>query len=212
MVPEEFHGRIAPQVARDIEARGIHIAQPDGLRDVYYLARVDTLEQVVQVGYFLVWPGEFPDFGRRYQVSRKDKRRQLALPLYYTNWLYLPRSGGLQRLMFGRGDVEGIAVIYSLSNGMLGIPLAVSFEMPGHRALTIPDSAGNWSLRQVTEREAPSLQIASWNHMFKPPGEDVSMQAFPVRPFPMGEWERLNMNRRRAEIAKRDLGESASQP
>lgn len=212
MAPEDFHDQLPLRIAEDIEARLIHIANPVGLEKVYYLGQVDTAEQVVRVGYFLVWPGEFPDFGRVYPVSKRERRRQIRLPLYYTNWLYIPRSGGLQRMMFGRGDVEGIGVTYALSDGELGMPVAVSFEMPGHKSVTVPDSVGTMLLGEVVYRNAPYLQMASWNHMFKPPDEGVARQAFPVQPFPGEQWERFNMDRRRAEIAKRGLAGSGSLP
>ena len=212
MVPEQLHERLPARIAQAIEAHGIHIAAPVRLSKVYYLARMDTAEQVVQVGYFLVWRGEFPDFGRRYPVSGREKIRQLTLPLYYTNWLYIPRSGGLQRRMFGRGDVEGIRVTYQLSDGELGELLRVSFERPGHRAFTVPDSAGTRTLAEVIYKGVPCLQIASWNHMFKPLDEGAERQAFPVQPFPEDQWERFSMDRRRAEIAKRGLAPSGSTP
>jgi hypothetical protein len=114
--------------------------------------------------------------------------------------------------MFGPGDVEGITVTYELEGESLGQPLAIGFEMPGHKAMTIPDSTDEWSMDQIVLGGAPFLQLASWNHMFKPPEVGISPQAFSVKPFPEKQWNRLKMNRRRAEIAKRGLTDLTGMP
>ena len=212
LVPHQLHNRLPERIAEEIERRPIHIAQPDDLQHVYYLARVHPAGDRVFVGYFLEWPGEFPDFGRMYPVSRAERWRQLRIPLFYTNWLYLPKTGGLQRQMFGPGDVEGITVTYALVNDSLGQPLSIGFEMPGHKALTIPDSTDEWSIQEIVSGSAPFLQLASWNHMFSPPADGITSQTFHARPFPDQRWDRLKMNRRRAEIAKRGLSASDSSP
>lgn len=210
--PEQLHHRLPDPIRRDIEQRPVHIAQPEDLQNVYYLARVDTAEHRAFVGYFLEWSGEFPDFGRKYPVSAAERRQQYRLPVFYTNWLYIPRTGGMQRRMFGPGDVEGITLTYELVGDSLSRPLSIGFEMPGHKALTIPDSTDEWSLLDVVSGDAPSLQMASWNHMFKPTDAGISSQAFYPRPFPTKQWDRLKMNRRRAEIAKRGLSGSIGVP
>jgi hypothetical protein len=210
--PDQIHDQLPRHLAREIEQRPIHLAQPDELQNVYYLARVDTMGGRVFVGYFLEWSGEFPDFGRKYPISRTERCQQVRIPIFYTNWLYIPRSGGLQRRMFGPGDVEGITVAYELAGNRLGQPLSIGFEMPGHKAMTIPDSTDDWTIDQIVSGGAPFLQLASWNHMFKPPEAGVSPQAFAARPFPDRQWNRLKMNRRRAEIAKRGLSDSTGVP
>ncbi|MFC1619230.1 hypothetical protein ACFL45_04715 [Candidatus Neomarinimicrobiota bacterium] len=210
--PDQLHKRLPGNIAQDIEQRLIHIVQPDKLQNVYYLARMDPTENRVFVGYFLEWSGEFPDFGRKYPISRTERWQQVRIPIFYTNWLYIPRSGGLQRRMFGPGDVEGITVAYELVGDSLGQLLAIGFEMPGHKAMTIPDSTDEWSVQDVVSDGAPFLQLASWNHMFKPPAAGSSPQIFHVQPFPDREWSRLKMNRRRAEIAKRGLSDSTGVP
>lgn len=210
--PEQLHNQLPGGIVHDIEQRPVHIAQPDDLKNVYYLARVDTAEHRAFVGYFLEWQGEFPDFGRKYPISSAERRKQYRIPIFYTNWLYIPWTGGLQRRMFGPGDVEGITVTYELAGDSLGQPLSIGFEMPGHKAMTIPDSTDEWSVRDIVYGGAPVLQLASWNHMFKPPEAGVSPQAFYPRPFPAEQWDRLKMNRRRAEIAKRGLSDSTRAP
>ena len=214
--PHQLHDQLPERIAEEIERRPIHLALPGDLQRVYYLARVDSAEGRVFVGYFLEWSGEFPDFGRKYPVSRAERWRQLRIPLFYTNWLYIPRTGGLQRRMFGPGDVEGIWVVYDLVYDLVGNRLgslrSVAFEMPGHRAVTIPDSTSDWFIRDIVLEGAPFLQLASWNHMFRPPDKGISSQAFYAQPFPTPQWHRLKMNRRRAEIAKRGLSDSVPLP
>ncbi len=206
--PDQLHNQLPSNIAQDIEQRPIYIARPDNLQNVYYLARVDSMRNRAFVGYFLKWSGEFPDFGRKHTVSSAERRKQYRIPIFYTNWLYLPRTGGVQRQMFGPGDVEGITVTYELVGDSLGQPLSIGFEMPGHKTLTVPDSTDEWSVHDIVSGDAPFLQLASWNHMFKPPEAGVSPQTIYVRPFPDRQWNRLKMNRRRAEIAKRGLSDS----
>ena len=82
------------QVTAEIEERGFHLARAGDLEAVYYLARVDSAAHQVRVGYFLVWPGEYPDFGNEYPARLGQVAIQLLTPLAYTSWLYLPGTGG----------------------------------------------------------------------------------------------------------------------
>ncbi|MCH8838545.1 MAG: hypothetical protein IIA60_12235, partial [Candidatus Marinimicrobia bacterium] len=82
---------------------------------------------------------------------------------------------------------------------------SVGFEQPGHEAVVIPDAALLWSLADVTHNNAPSLGVASWNHLFLPPDTTSSPVRMEVSPFPPDEWRRLKMHRRRAELAKQVL-------
>ena len=193
---------LPPQVTAEIEERGFYLARAGDLEAVYYLALVDSAADQVRVGYFLVWPGEYPDFGNHYPARAGQVVIQLLTPLAYTNWLYLPGTGGLQRLLYGPGDVEGVAVLFTWEDRRLIRIESVGFEQPGHEAAVIPDPALPWSLADVTHNNAPSLVVASWNHLFLPPDTTSSPVRMEVSPFPPDEWRRLKMHRRRAEVAK----------
>ncbi len=68
------------QVTAEIEERGFHLAKAGDLEAVYYLARVDSATHQVRVGYFLVWPGEYPDFGNDYPARLRELAAQLLNP------------------------------------------------------------------------------------------------------------------------------------
>lgn len=199
---QSLQDNLPPQVIAEIEERGFHLARAGDLEQVYYLARVDSAAGQVRVGYFLVWPGEYPDFGSDYPAGPGQVAVQRMIPLAYTNWLYLPGTGGLQRLLYGPGDVEGVAVLFTRDDRWLGRIESVRFELPGHAAVVIPDPALPWTLADVTRNDGPSLRVASWNHLFLPPDTTADPVRLEVTPFPPDEWRRLKMHRRRAERAK----------
>ncbi len=96
-------------------------------------------------------------------------------------------------------------MLFTRDGQRLGRIESVGFEQPGHEAVVIPDPALPWSLPDVTHNNAPSLGVASWNHLFLPPDTTSSPVRLEVTPFPPDEWRRLKMYRRRAEPAKQIL-------
>lgn len=200
------------RLRHQIEARGITIENPDGLASVAYLARAVPSQMEVHVGYFLIWPDESPDFGTTYPVDRATLARQALVPLIYTRWLYLPHSGGLQRLLYGRGDVEGVFAVYAVAGDSLGGLKSLTFERPGHREFRVAEGGSDPGIGAVSLRGAPFLRVASWNHLFGVPTGAGEAVHFHVKPFTAEQWERLNMDRRRAEIAKRHLQPAGPAP
>jgi hypothetical protein len=198
--PDKF-----PSVFAEIENRGVIINNPTGLQNVFYLAAVDPLNKTVGVAYFLIWDNEFPDFGRKYKVNFVERLSQFFLPFYYTNWLYLPNSGGLQYLLFGKGDVEGIWAVYSFEQDIIFTLDFLSFELPGHNPVHFTSSGDKNNIRTVSQDNTPFVQIASWNHLFEPPDSCQKRQTFNPTWFPSEKWNEYNMDNNRADIVKNYL-------
>lgn len=200
----------SPKIFTEIKNRGIFIQNPSALKNVYYLAKVDSLSNSVGVAYFLEWKNEYPDFGKTFETSSLGILSQIITPLFYTNWLYIPNSGGLQRVLYGKHDIEGIWVIYSLSNDSLNSLDFMTFELPGHKITHFSKSEGNEEIHLVIKNNTPFVKVASWNHLFEQPNEQDNVQHFIPTPFPIEKWENYKMNNRRAEIAKNYLEQFAN--
>lgn len=115
---------------------------------VYYRAAIDA-SGLVHIAYHPVWSHERNDApGFAPFLSRS----------LYTGGL------SLQRLMFGKGDVESVALTIDLSRGSV---LAIEYE----RAKEYDPSAFSVTHESVEERgdfEIPIVfEVMSWNHLFR---------------------------------------------
>ena len=190
------------RVLDEIEKRGLYIQTPANLKNVFYLAKVDSLSNAIGVAFFLEWEDEFPDFGKTFKTNSFGILSQAIIPLFYTNWFYIPNSGGLQRILFGKHDLEGIWVKYSFSNGSLGSIDFLTFELPGHKIIHFSKSDNQNKIDLVSKNNSPFIKVASWNHLFEQPVEGGNVKHFIPIPFPLEKWKNYKMNNRRAEIAK----------
>ena len=186
------------ELIADIEARGIFIQNSTGLSNVYYLSKVDTTNGCIGVAYFLEWTNEFPDFGRFYNANCIGLALQILAPLIYTNWLYIPLTGGLQRILYGKRDIEGIWAEYSYSNEKIDSLTTISFETPGHNPANISQA----DIALFSKDNIPFIKIASWSHLFEKPIQENPAGHFKPIPFPADKWGEYRMNNKRAEIAK----------
>ncbi|MFP4418596.1 MAG: hypothetical protein ACLFSB_15125 [Chitinispirillaceae bacterium] len=123
-----------------------------------------------------------------------------------TRVFYLPFSLGLQRLLYGPADVEGIFAEYSLCNGHLDSLLFLAFEKPGHVRTSMSRTRDSALFAKCMHNNAPVLKIASWNHLFAVP-DDTSAQKLNVCKFDAHNWKRLRMHRPRASIVKEYFAE-----
>lgn len=182
-----------PEIRKEIEDNGLFFTTQEPVSAVYYLFTFNKELQELSVSYFVVWEQEYPDFGRSYSTNFMGKLAQVFVPLFYTNWLYLPKTGGMQRILYGKQDVEGIFAVFRYSHEIETLKFCV-FDSIGHNVI----------VRKYPERNSHvCIKTISWNHMVNL--ETVCDYAFRVHPryFDKTAWNRLNMNRRRAESAKR---------
>ena len=189
-----------------IEDKGIYILNSYKVVDIYYLYKVDVPNGKVKVAYFIVWSDEFPDYGFQYKTTTFDIFRQLCVPIIYTNWFYMPNSGGLQKIIYGEKDVEGIYAEYELKNSELGNLINLTYESIGHIPNHISDKE---KLRlEYSNNTAPLLEVSSWNHRFKKADNaDLDLVKFIPELFNNNMWMELEMNNRRAEKIKKMLVE-----
>ena len=188
-----------------IEDQGIFIENSAKLDNLFYLINVDPKKRVVHVGYFLDWKNEFPDFGRTFKTTPKKILGQFFLPLLYTNFLYIPNSGGFQQIQFGKHDVEGIYAKYSYDDSGLTELLELRFELPGHNEIKVPNQKLDITMDDVSQDIIPWLKVASWNHLFAPPDKIGRTERFTAKLFPKEKWLEYNMDRKRAEVGKKYL-------
>ena len=188
-----------------IEDQGIFIENSAKLDNLFYLMNVDSENRVLHVGYFLDWKNEFPDFGRTFKTTPKKILGQFFLPLVYTNFLYIPNSGGLQQIQFGKHDVEGIYAKYTYNNSGLTELLELRFELPGHNEIKVPNLKLEITMDDVSQDMIPWLKVASWNHLFAPPDKIGRTERFTAKLFPKDKWLEYNMDRKRAEVGKKYL-------
>ncbi|MFH1850905.1 MAG: hypothetical protein ABIA75_01030 [Candidatus Neomarinimicrobiota bacterium] len=207
ILPESIFEYQADQaeIHRWVENQGIYIENPAWLENVYYLMNVEREKGVVHVGYFLDWENEFPDFGRRFKTTPVEIVKQFFLPLVYTNFLYIPNSGGIQQVQFGKHDVEGIYARYSFDDSGLTGLLELRFEIPEHKEINIPNYELKIELDAVSQDGIPWVRVASWNHLFLPPEKNDQTNRFKLKLFPKEIWQEYNMDRKRAEVGKRYL-------
>tara|TARA_B100000945_G_scaffold316188_1_gene316649 strand:+ start:1841 stop:2533 length:693 start_codon:yes stop_codon:yes gene_type:complete len=187
-----------------IENKSLFIENSNGLENIYYLAKVDSIKKLIGVAYFLDWDNEFPDFGQNYESNFLEIIYQMIIPIFYTNWLYIPSSGGLQRILFGKHDVEGIWGVYNIEEeGILSLR-SLYFETKGHKQVhySFDDSVNNIGL--VSRNNHPYLRVITWNHMLDKPINNEYMEYTPIY-FPSNKWKEYNMNNQRAEMAKNFL-------
>ena len=192
-------------IEQQIEDKGVYILNSYKVVDIYYLYNVDVPNGKVKVAYFIVWSDEFPDFGLKYKTTIFDILKQLCVPIIYTNWFYMPYSGGLQKIIYGEKDVEGIYVEYGLKNSELGNLINLTYESIGHIPNHISDKE---KLRlEYSNNTAPLLEVSSWNHRFKKAqnNDDLYIVKFIPELFNNNMWMELEMNNRRAEKIKKML-------
>jgi len=165
-------------IYEQIEKRGIYLANPIGIKNVYYLAKIDSLTNNAHVGYFIEWEKEHPDFGTHYKTTLLGIMLQVIVPIFYTNWIYLPKSGGIVYLLYGKHDVEGIFAIYDCSENSLNKLKFIAFEFPNHKECQIPNEQSTIQIHDVAINYAPFLEVASWNHRFRIPINKRRIQHF----------------------------------
>lgn len=97
------------------------------------LYRVQQIDQnAIRVGYFAYWSTERPwgDNGlTRWLLPA------FAIDAFYSHLLFvLP---GLQRLLYGPGDVEGVRVVYQLQNSARLLPMSILADDESHNHVAI---------------------------------------------------------------------------
>ncbi len=189
------------KLLKQIETRGLFIEKGNDLKDIYYLAAVDSLNKSIGVAYFLVWNNEFPDFGKNYESNFLEFCYQLIAPIFYTNWLYIPNTGGLQRILYGKHDIEGIWAIYNLEDAKILSLKSLSFETRGHRKThyTVSDTLNN--ITMVSKNNKPYVKVITWNHMLDKPTNNEYIEFNPIY-FSSKKWKEYNMDNRRSEMVK----------
>ena len=191
-----------PDILNQIESRSLLIQNSDGLENVYYLAVEDSINNLLGVAYFLDWSNEFPDFGKNYKTSFLDIASQIFMPIVYTNWFYIPNSGGFQRILYGKHDIEGIWAVYSLKNGKISSLKSLDFETRGHKEMHYSDSSLTNNISSVSNKNHPFIRIVTWNHMMDRPDSSKYIEFYPIY-FPNSKWKEYNMGNKRAEMTKK---------
>ena len=189
------------KILKQIENKSLFIENSNGLKNIYYLATIDSLNQSIGVAYFFDWENEFPDFGRNYESNFFEFIYQIIVPIFYTNWLYIPNTGGIHRILYGKHDIEGIWAIYDLENKNVLSLKSLSFETKGHKEVhyTFSDKIKNIEL--VSQNNHPYVKVITWNHMFDKPTNNDYMEFNPIY-FSNNKWEEYNMNKKRSEMTK----------
>ena len=195
------HDKNNNKILKQIENRSLFIENSNGLENIYYLATVDSLNKSIGVAYFLDWNNEFPDFGKNYESNFLGIVYQVIVPIFYTNWLYIPNTGGIQRILYGKHDIEGIWVVYHLEDENILSLKSLSFETRGHKEIhyTFSDTLKNIEL--VSKNHHPYVKVITWNHMLDKPSNNEYMEFNPIY-FSSNKWEEYNMNKKRSEMVK----------
>ena len=188
-------------IFKQIENRSLFIENSNGLENIYYLVKIDSLNKSIGVAYFLDWKNEFPDFGTKYKSNSLDIFYQTIMPIFYTNWLYIPNTGGLQRILYGKHDIESIWAEYHFEDEKILSLKSLFFETKGHKKVyySFNDTIQNIAL--VSKNNSPYVRVITWNHMLDKPTNNEYIEYKPIY-FSKNKWKEYSMNNQRAELAK----------
>tara|TARA_B100001142_G_scaffold57237_1_gene55986 strand:- start:324 stop:1001 length:678 start_codon:yes stop_codon:yes gene_type:complete len=193
--------KIDQNILTEIENHSLYIQNDYNLDNIYYLTAIDSFSNSIGVAYFLDWNNEFPDFGKTYKTNFFDIIYQLFIPIFYTNWLYIPNTGGMQRILYGKHDIEGIWAIYDLKGGKIDSLRALSFETTGHKAVHYSSNNPINNTRLVSKNNCPFINIITWNHMLGLPNSNQYKEFKPIY-FSEELWLEYNMDNNRSELIK----------
>lgn len=159
-------------------------ADPEAL---YYRASRDEQGRL-HIAYFFAWP---------YERNESPGLAPLMNRLVYTGGL------GLQRVLFGPGDVEVVSLIL----GPAGAVEQVEYEIPENY------DPARFGVTHKTVREPAAargplyFRVASWNHLFEraaAPGTDDRIIALAPQYFEAPLWERYRMFKARETLLSRN--------
>ena len=193
--------RINQSILNEIENHSLYIQNDYNLDNIYYLTALDSLNNSIGVAYFLDWINEFPDFGKIYKTNLFDIIHQIFIPIFYTNWLYIPNSGGMQRILYGKHDIEGIWAVYDLKDGKIETLKLLSFETNGHKAIHYSSNTSINNIKLVSKNNFPFVNIISWNHMIGTPNSTEYKEFKPIY-FSKDLWEEYRMDNNRSVLVK----------
>ena len=123
------------------------------------------------------------------------------MPIVYTNWFYIPNSGGIQRLLYGKHDIEGIWAVYNLKDGKISSLKSLDFETSQHKEVHYSNSSSTNNISSVSNKNHPFIRIITWNHMIDRPDSSKYIEFYPIY-FPRSKWKEYNMDNKRAEMTK----------
>ncbi len=122
----------ATLVERQPVCLGSSVASAGALADTLYYRATRLPDGRIAVGYYAFFSEERP-WGNNWQTW--TVLPALAIDLFYTRTLFI--APGLQRAMFGAGDVEGISIIYEpQADGSLAFHHATA-ENANERPITL---------------------------------------------------------------------------
>ena len=193
--------QINQNILTEIEKHSLCIQNDYNLNNIYYLTAADSLRNSIGVAYFLDWNNEFPDFGKIYKTNFFDIIYQIFIPIFYTNWLYMPNTGGIQRILYGKHDIEGIWAVYSLKDEKIVSLKSLSFETRGHKLVHYSAEETINNTKLVSKNNFPFINVITWNHMLGLPNSNQYKEFKPIY-FPEELWLEYNMDNNRAESVK----------
>ncbi|HEY8091763.1 MAG TPA: hypothetical protein VIF09_28055 [Polyangiaceae bacterium] len=161
---------------------GSSVASAGKRSDVLYYRAVATTEGLVAVGYFAIYSEERP-WGNNWMTW--SVLPALAIDMVYSRTFWV--VPGLQRALYGAGDVEGFTIVYRpLGNGSLSIDHAIVDD-------------GRERRHELSRAEVlavdpgrPTIYSDVWSHQFSGRGarsrkdlvEDRCYQGDTIRPLP----------------------------
>jgi hypothetical protein len=178
---------------------GSTIASAGTLADVLYYRAVATDDGRVAVGYFVFFSEERP-WGNNWLTWSFIPA--LSIDLVYSRALLV--APGLQRALYGPGDVEGIAAIYDVgSDGELRLDHAIADDDREHP--TVLTRAGVFAI----DPARPTFVTDVWSHQLgsrsaRTRGELVTLRCYEgdsIRPLPDEVARRFRLDERRAAPA-----------
>jgi hypothetical protein len=192
---------INQNILAEIENHSLYIQNDHNLDNIYYLTSIDSSNNSIGVAYFLDWINEFPDFGKIYKTSLFDIIYQAFIPILYTNWLYIPNSGGMQRILYGKHDIEGIWAVYDLKDDKIEKLKSLSFETAGHKTVHYYSNTAINNIKLVSKNNFPFINIITWNHMIGAPNNNKYKEFKPIY-FSKELWEEYRMDNNRSVLVK----------
>tara|TARA_Y100000996_G_scaffold415368_1_gene409633 strand:- start:699 stop:1370 length:672 start_codon:yes stop_codon:yes gene_type:complete len=193
--------KIDQNLLTEIENHTLYIQNDYNLDNIYYLTAIDSFNNSVGVAYFLDWNNEFPDFGKNYKTDFLDIIYQVFIPIFYTNWLYIPNTGGIQRILYGKHDIEGIWAIYDLKDSKIDSLRLLSFETDKHKEVHYSSNDPINNINLVSKNNFPFISIITWNHMIGQPDSNKYREFKPIY-FTKELWKEYRMDNNRSTLVK----------
>jgi hypothetical protein len=142
------------QIERQPVCIGSSVSSAGALSDTLYYRAVKTPDGKVQVGYFAFWSEERP-WGNNWMTWSVFPA--LAVDLVYSRALFV--APGLQRYLYGAGDVEGVGVTYDrAADGSLHVDHAQADDET-HDAVALSKSD-----ILAVDAERPTFYSRAWSH------------------------------------------------